>query len=396
MDTPLFLTPSFPAAPRGPRAASLSTRRPPARRTASRRAPLMAAGGDGGGDAAASWRDDLRMLLDPSLTLGARTVLLQDLAKRGPEASKEAFEDVCGRVGLEGLPEVVTQVTEDVLPDLVQNGGRYAGDLGRRMPDMAASAAEGLRSGGGGGVGGVGGGKGPGKPDEVLAAVGTELRNVFNRTPEGVETPAFDVVRAAGGYELRRYATLQVAEAAMSAAGDGEVDAAGAMGDAFSTLAKYLFGANSSGGALAMTTPVVVDYADGAAAGSRMSFVLPPGESPAPSGAVADRVRVAEREGGVFAARGFSGLATAGAIARAKEALLGDLRRDGVDVVDDGCAVLIYNGPQTLVFLRKNEVLVRVEHAGDCGDEEGATTRSGEPVALNSNPVYDNIGEKTD
>jgi SOUL heme-binding protein len=400
MDTPLFVSAAaLPTANVSLRGRPLTAVRAPRRRwlpTTARAATMRA----GDGDAPASWREELRMLLDPTLGLGAKTVLLQDLAKRAPQVGREAFEDVCGAAGLDGIPEFVTQVNEDVLPDLARNGGRYVGEFGRRVPDAAAAAAESMQSGGAGFNGGQVKG---GSPAEVISAVGTELRNVFNRTPEGVETPAFEEVGGGEGYRLRRYPTMDVAEADMVAAGPGEVDAAAAMGDAFGMLAQYLFGANASGGPLAMTTPVVVDYAAGAAAGQRMSFVLQAGatEPPAPVGPAAGKVRVATRQGGVFAVREFSGLATAGAIARAKVAMFAALRRDGVAFdADRGCAVLIYNGPQTLVFLRRNEVLVRVS-GGEGSKDGGPVSSPGDGATADyldalSGDVYVDVSGTTD
>lgn len=345
----------------------------------------MGVKGEGSADGAetevgpATWRDELRMLLDPGLSLSAKSVLFQDMSKRAPEIGKEAFEDVCSSAGLEGVPAVVQQITDDIVPDLVTNGPQYVAEIGRRVPDVLSDAVDAVQSGDPIGA------SAPGSVEEVVAAVGLELRNVFNKTPEGLETPSFDVVANCDGYQLRRYSNLLVAETAMAPASGvsaSEVEAASTMGRSFNTLAKYLFGRNTSGGAMAMTTPVVIDYHQSEE--GRMSFILPSkygsdlDAAPQPVSPVCDTVSVAEREGGVYAVSEFSGLATAGEIGRQLGKLRDALSMDGRAVENSAqYTVLVYNGPGTVAFMRRNEICIRLS-AGDDGialerDAEAAT-----------------------
>ena len=63
-----------------------------------------------------------------------------------------------------------------------------------------------------------------------------------------IEEPEFEVIRATGDYEIRRYAPFIVAE----------VDVEGDAGNrAFRILADYIFGNNGRGEKMAMTAPVV-------------------------------------------------------------------------------------------------------------------------------------------
>jgi hypothetical protein len=326
--------------------------------------------GDRGAGSAASWRDEVRMLLDPGLPFSAKSILVQDMAKRGPALSKEVFEDACATVGLDGVPAVVQQVTDDILPDLLANGPRYVSELGRRIPDLAAGAAESMQ-------------RGPsvpfasslGSPSEFAEAVSQELRNVFSKTPEGLETPSFELVaNDRVGYELRRYPAMFVAEADMSIPMDSaatEGDAASAMGKSFSTLATYLFGKNSSGSAMAMTTPVIIDQRPNNS--GSMSFIVPSKFSsdrnmvPTPVAPVSGSVSIEERPGAVYAVAEFTGYATAGEVRRQRRRLLDALARDSVGLAEldtNSFSVLIYNGPTTVAFKRRNELCVKVSIDG--------------------------------
>lgn len=98
------------------------------------------------------------------------------------------------------------------------------------------------------------------------------LCQVFDlkQTPS-IETPAYEVLRKAGTYEVRRYKSFPVAEVAMSSGGGNSISSGGGGGmTAFRSLAGYIFGGNERQERMAMTTPVFTDTAR-----SRMQFVLP-------------------------------------------------------------------------------------------------------------------------
>jgi hypothetical protein len=328
----------------------------------------MSANRPSASDGAASWRDELRMLLDPRVSLEQKSTLAQDMAKRAPEISQEAFDDICKSAGLEGVPDVARQLTDDILPDLRQNGPRYIAELGRRFPDAVndavAVAQQQQKSGGSSSP------QSKQSPAEFVASVKQELRNVFNRTPEGLETPSYKTIATRDAYQLREYDSFLVAQTAMPgsvspsvAASEG--DSANAMGSSFNTLAKYLFGKNTTGQPMEMTTPVVIERQ---ADSSTMGFIVPskfgadPVSVPQPISTVSDSVKIVSRPRVVIAAAEFSGYTTAGEVERQRKKLLAALQRDGVSVVGGKMdySVLIYNGPTTVAYMRRNEFCFRV------------------------------------
>lgn len=327
-------------------------------------------GAQGPNESSNTWREQVRLLLDPSISLSAKSILAQDMAKRAPEISKEAFKDICESAGLEGVPTVVNQFAEDILPDLARNGPRYASEITRRFPELLNDAASGMQSG-------ESRSSGFSAPTgDFLNALNQEVRNMFSRTPEGLETPSYETLERRSAYEIRRYPSMLVASARMQSGMSStasELDTASSMGNAFSTLAKYLFGKNSSGSAMEMTTPVIMDQ-DADTTGV-MSFIVPskfgtdPNFVPQPVAPVADAVSVVRRDGGVYAVASFTGYATTGEVSRQRKMLLETLERDGVSpVLRDSSdpssfsySVLVYNGPWTVAFMRRNELCIEIE-----------------------------------
>lgn len=349
-----------------------------------------------------SWRDQVRMLLDPTLTISAKSVLAQDMAKRAPEISKEAFEDVCNTAGLEGVPAVVNQVTNDILPDLAKNGPRYVSEFSRRLPEIVNEATANVQKG----MQDYTSSARPASGDFVNS-VNQEIRNMFSRTPEGLETPTFEVVERRDGYDLRQYPDILVANTQMQRPMDSsgsELDVASAMGNSFNVLAKYLFGKNTSGAAMAMTTPVIMEQrADNSGS---MSFIVPSkfgsdlNAVPQPVAPVADSVEISQRRGGLYAVATFTGYATAGEVSRQRMSLLNALRRDGVspalrDSADPSCSiysVFVYNGPWTVAFMRRNEICIKIESAV----QTSSTASVPDITSLQSEGSYDSVDSITD
>jgi len=203
------------------------------------------------------------------------------------------------------------------------------------------------------------------KTDEIPEFIKQEAGNIFRKTPEGLETPNYEVLHKGNGYEVRRYQNFSVAETRMSSKGDSsEMAAAQASSEGFNTLAKYLFGGNIEKEKMSMTTPVIIERSNDS---STMSFVLPSkytsSNAPTPK---TEEVKVRKAGGSVFAARMFPGLATEGEVQR-QLAKLQMAIEDNPDVRitnPDLYQLLQYNPPYTLPWLRQNEILVPVMYTG--------------------------------
>lgn len=202
----------------------------------------------------------------------------------------------------------------------------------------------------------------------------SSIDEMLARTPDGLETPQYDVLDARANWEVRRYAEFSVAttarmRAVSDAPGDTKISnptmsAAGG----FQALASYIFGKNQASTKMAMTTPVLSTE-------SEMSFVLPSDYwqgTTLPPDPVDGSVRLCDRGGGVLeqsetlACLWFGGFAGAKEVAQRKQEL-----RDAVDAddewevtSDEALQVLMqYNDPFTPPWKRRNEVVLPVRAA---------------------------------
>lgn len=191
-----------------------------------------------------------------------------------------------------------------------------------------------------------------------------------------VETPKYEVVRAAATYEVRRYPPCVVAEVTYS-----PTQFKGNRDGGFTVLANYI-GAlgtprNVAAEKIAMTAPVitapagpekiamtapVITSENGGGGQTTMQFVLPEkyrsaDEAPRPEDERVSVKDVGERKYGVVK---FSGVATEEVVKEKVGKLRDDLEKDGFKVVGDWLLAR-YNPPWTLPMLRTNEVMVPVE-----------------------------------
>lgn len=147
------------------------------------------------------------------------------------------------------------------------------------------------------------------------------------------------------GVEIRRYAPRVAAEASLVGEESG--------GEAFDALFRYISGAEK----IAMTAPVATEAGAGRL---RMQFFLPSRytaeTAPKP---VDPRIRILSLPEERLAVVRFSGRATAERAERQTALLLETLKRTPWRPVGTP-ALLGYDPPFTLPFLRRNEVAVRV------------------------------------
>ena len=162
-----------------------------------------------------------------------------------------------------------------------------------------------------------------------------------------IETPDYKTVEQDGKFEVRDYPAMSVARTAM---GEGD----------FMRLFRYISGGNESEQKIAMTAPVLVQH-QGEDKG--MSFVVPrevaATKVPAPK---ADDVSVEQMPAARFAVFTYSGRRTDKNEGEALSKLRAwmekkNLRPEGESVF------AYYDPPWTLPFMRRNEVMLRIERS---------------------------------
>jgi hypothetical protein len=182
------------------------------------------------------------------------------------------------------------------------------------------------------------------------------------------EEPRYDVLEALpGGIEVRRYAARLAAQVELPGAG------AEARNDAFRILFRYIAGENVSAEKIAMTVPVATEAQTEKIAmtvpvetvqrenGVRMQFFLPAryaaGTAPRPTDG---RVRIVPVPEDTVAVLRFSGSGAQEERVRRTTELLEGIAGTPWRSVGE-VAILFYDAPFTLPFLRRNEAAVRVD-----------------------------------
>ena len=199
-----------------------------------------------------------------------------------------------------------------------------------------------------------------------------EAKDLLRSTPKSLETPRYTVVRVVDGpdflgarepIELRLYEEFTVARTPMAAGQDDYLGSSKAGAKGFNTLASYLFGGNEGKEAMAMTMPVEITAPTQAGGDGTMAFVLPRKNAAVPPSPLPDsEVTIATVAPRVVAAKAFPGLVTDQEVKRQKQALLDALAvDDSVVPMDEQVSVLQYNGPLTLPWRRRNEIVVVVK-----------------------------------
>ena len=165
------------------------------------------------------------------------------------------------------------------------------------------------------------------------------------------EEPRFEVVRAYGDFELRRYAPFVIAETAV----DGDFEDAGNAG--FRVLFRYIDRGNTRSESIPMTAPVTQRAAEGKTV---VGFVMPESYTldtlPAPADA---RIRMREVPERLVAALRYSGGWSEDRYREHEGALRRALAREGLLATGEPIWAR-YNAPFVPWFLRRNEVLIEV------------------------------------
>lgn len=315
---------------------------------------------------ALSWQEELEKLLSPRTANADREMLFRDLLSKGPEIVQEvtaaaATGDLTSivppesdtRKVLEDVQRLSSQVIEDVLPEAANEAQQLLGDPARISETFqravataqdASRVSSALLA----------------DPERALSLLQQEAMNAVSRSPVGVETPPFTLLSRKAGYEVRRYDSYGVAaisiEASRAIGLEGTVRGFGA-------LSAYLFGANADGAMLELTAPLRTDVAEEfGTADAHLSMLLPrrlsPMTAPAP---VEGSVQLRSLDAQTLAVVEFGGLATGPEVRRRLLELRRKVAADGLSVIGSGYALLQYNPPYSLPWLRRNEVGVLVD-----------------------------------
>lgn len=170
------------------------------------------------------------------------------------------------------------------------------------------------------------------------------------------EAPAYTVLEKEEAFELRQYEDHAVAKTMV----DSTFERAG--GIAFRRLAGYIGGNNQSGTKIAMTAPVDMREVEGR---FEYLFYMPsPYDKTSLPSPNSDDVQIEIRSGGLFAAVSYTGSWAQDKYESQKARLLDWVRSKGWKTVETPVFAR-YNSPFTLWFMRRNEVLVRIERESD-------------------------------
>lgn len=188
---------------------------------------------------------------------------------------------------------------------------------------------------------------------EGVAYLLSQLTNP--RTTPRLDGPQYIVYKKTKDYEIRQYRGYLSAEISMPAT------AKPGSGDGFNNLASYIFGQNNLGAKMEMTTPVYTTA--GQSGPGKMSFPVEermgddPERLPIPNDA---RISRTKEEAATVAVGTFGGWPLDYQVTDAERKLRGALLLDELKAVG-GYKLARYNDPFTLPFLRRNEVLIKLE-----------------------------------
>jgi hypothetical protein len=206
--------------------------------------------------------------------------------------------------------------------------------------------------------------------------IGLLLSPLLGSVAMAVETPSYTVVLHEGAFEVRDYPALVVAEVTVQG------DQKEAAGNGFRMLAGYIFGGNKQRRRVAMTAPVTQQ-----ASSEKIAMTAPVEQTQATPGTwvvrftmprkwslqtlpVPDDPRVELRETAParFAVLRFSGLARPNDVRARSDELRARVEAHGLRALGP-VSLAQYNPPWTPWFMRRNEVMVKVDRAppGDGG-----------------------------
>jgi hypothetical protein len=182
----------------------------------------------------------------------------------------------------------------------------------------------------------------------VVLAIALPAFWLVSNSRAATETPEYTVVSTDGKFEIRDYPPLTLASTAMK---EDE------MNGGFGQLFRFITGKNEGAERIAMTSPVLIDTAKEA---KTMSFIMPKAavEKGVPK-PVGDTVNLAKLQASRFAVLRFAGSRTVQKEKAAIEALK-ELTEVKALKTEGEPLFAYYDPPWTPVFMRRNEVLIRI------------------------------------
>jgi|TARA_B100001996_G_scaffold19005_1_gene15522 hypothetical protein len=170
---------------------------------------------------------------------------------------------------------------------------------------------------------------------------------------ETLEEPKYDLIRNFDSFEVRHY--HNTIQARVSTSEEGWSGAS----SSFRTIARYIFGSNSSGEKIAMTAPVHQWQEQGM---RKMAFTMPSehnlSDLPLPTDS---SVELLEVTGMLTAAMKFSGFSGYRKVERLSNKLFKLITLSGFE--STGPYILaVYDPPSTFPFFRRNEILIPIKN----------------------------------
>ena len=180
----------------------------------------------------------------------------------------------------------------------------------------------------------------------VILVIGVLLAIAGCRTSRsGYKSAPYSVVRSDGDFELRDYPALKMVETTMKEGGSG---------GSFNRLFRFITGGNDAGEKIAMTTPVFMAGSEGT-----MAFVMPADLKRVPQ-PTDGSVTVRELPAGRFAVLRFSGARSPQQETQHLERLNAWAAAQGL-MASAAPVYAYFDPPWTPPFLRRNEVMLRVD-----------------------------------
>jgi hypothetical protein len=193
----------------------------------------------------------------------------------------------------------------------------------------------------------------------ILTIIGGGASMLANAKKPKYETPVYTVKNSTASFEVRQYKPLVIAE--ITTVGERKE----AINEGFMILAGYIFGKNDKEVKLPMTTPVGQYGLSEDKDNDQWvtEFIMPKGYTketlPKPTNT---NIRFIDLPASTWAVFQFSGNPTTAELKKRSDDLKAALKATGMPTVMAGIPVCyaFYNPPFTPWFLRRNEVMIRV------------------------------------